>query len=386
MCFLLGGCTENPLTVRSTSTANALALAPTPTPTPTPTPIVFCPNNPSLLEGKKLIEFGGDEPDPAYMLANIQTMEQDPFNGLVFVVNDDVTGAVFMDSIWNDPFPMSHFQQSLADLQATHFSKFTDRFLRINSVVSSDFDWFDDNHWQNVVLPNFVIAATIAQQSGAKGFWLDTESYDTPTWNFDNTLHPDKSVSDYQAEVELRGQQLAQAINAIYPNITIVMTYGIAGILYSQGGGDLSYDPYQLLPSFIDGMLSGSTPTTSFVDGFESSYTFLQGSQFISAYNQVHDVFNFPAAFNLPTSFPQQYLAKTSAGFGIYTDGFMNQISTEYGNDGSLEYQNSINCALQTSDKYVWIYSDKPNWWTKANLPDDYYNFLGSLTLPADFF
>jgi hypothetical protein len=38
-------------------------------------------------DGKKLIEFGWDEPDPAFMRAHAEQMEKSPFDGCVFHLN-----------------------------------------------------------------------------------------------------------------------------------------------------------------------------------------------------------------------------------------------------------------------------------------------------------
>jgi len=43
--------------------------------------------------GKKLIEFGWDEPNPAFMKAHLAEMERTPFDGCVFHVNYSKAGG-----------------------------------------------------------------------------------------------------------------------------------------------------------------------------------------------------------------------------------------------------------------------------------------------------
>src|SRR5262245_5947493 len=80
-----------------------------------------------LRQGKKLIEWGWDEPDTKFMRSNIEQMEKFPFDGLVF----HVTGAGNLTwGVWgNHKFAFNDFQQSIDDLKATKFRRFTDRFL-----------------------------------------------------------------------------------------------------------------------------------------------------------------------------------------------------------------------------------------------------------------
>src|SRR5687768_13266008 len=44
---------------------------------------------PAQTTRKKLIEFGWDEPDPAFMRKHIAEMEKSPFDGTVFHINTD---------------------------------------------------------------------------------------------------------------------------------------------------------------------------------------------------------------------------------------------------------------------------------------------------------
>src|SRR2546429_6820601 len=77
---------------------------------------------------EKLIEFGWDEPDTAFMRKHIAAMEQTPFDGTVFHVPGD-----FLWQAWGKrKFSDAELQPALDDLKNTPFKKFTHNFLRFN--------------------------------------------------------------------------------------------------------------------------------------------------------------------------------------------------------------------------------------------------------------
>src|SRR5436853_5943578 len=88
----------------------------------------------TFAQQKKLIEFGWDEPDTAFMRQHIAQLEKTPFDGTVFTADAyDAKGTKinFMNECWGTrTFKGEEFSQALADLQATPFKKFKYNFLR----------------------------------------------------------------------------------------------------------------------------------------------------------------------------------------------------------------------------------------------------------------
>src|SRR5262249_931382 len=156
------------------------------------------------LKGKKLIEWGWDEPDTKFMRENVEKMEQFPFDGLVFHATSG-KGDNLAWEVWGSKrFTPDDFQQAVADLKATKFSRFTDRFLRVN-VTPAKVDWFDDDAWACVV-NNFGVAAQVAREGRCKGFMFDTEQYEGVTvFDYRKQKDRDKNTfADYQATVPQR--------------------------------------------------------------------------------------------------------------------------------------------------------------------------------------
>src|SRR5256714_7977598 len=114
---------------------------------------------------KKLIEFGWDEPDTAFMRAHVHEMEQMPFDGCVFHVTydkPDGSKGSFMNECWSArSFAAAELHAAREDLKATRFEKFTDNFLRFN-VCPGDLEWFDDKGFSAVV-SNARLAAQMAR-------------------------------------------------------------------------------------------------------------------------------------------------------------------------------------------------------------------------------
>ena len=40
------------------------------------------------------------------------------------------------------------------------------------------------------------------------------------------------------------------------------------------------------------------------------------------------------------------------------------------------EFESTVRSALEVSDGYVWIYSERPKWWTNEKLPKEYVEAL----------
>jgi len=71
------------------------------------------------LKGKKLIEWGWDEPDTKFMRDNIEKMEQLPFGGLVFHATSGKGDNLAWEVWGSKKLTPDDFKQAAADLQAT---------------------------------------------------------------------------------------------------------------------------------------------------------------------------------------------------------------------------------------------------------------------------
>lgn len=325
-------------------------------------------------KGKKVIEWGWDEPDTKFMRQNVEKMEQYPFDGLVFHATSG-RGENLAWEVWGGKkFARDDFKQAVEDLKATKFNRFTDRFLRVN-ITPAKTDWFDDDAWASVA-SNFGVAAHVAKEGRCKGFMFDTEQYEGVTV-FDYRRQRDKdkkTFAEYQAKVRQRGREWIKAVNKEYPDITILLTFGY-DISYWRADkpNDRSAAAYGLLADFLDGLLDGCGKETVIVDAYEFAYPFKERKQFEEAYESITK-----KALEW-TGVADKYKSQVKAGFGLWMDhkkkGWdVADFSKNYFRPA--EFEAAVRSALEVTDGYVWVYSERAKWWTNEMLPKEYVSAL----------
>jgi hypothetical protein len=303
-------------------------------------------------------------------------MDKLPFDGLVFKIISN-SKINFSYAIWGSKkFDASEFSTSLDDLSLAKFSNLTDRFLYVSVVPGNEgdtLDWFDEKRW-SVILNNIKIAASLSQKSGSKGLLFDTEQYTSLPFDYSYlSSRYGKSYHDYEEMVFKRGVEFVSGINSEFSNPTIIFTYTF---MLSKGlNSDRANNRYGLLANFIDGMLKGSNNSTQFVDGWEGSYGYKERQQFFKARNFILDI--QPSWSNEPT----RYKELMKLGFGVWLDfdwktrGWNSQdIAQNYFKPN--EFLQSVNYASEFTDHYVWIWSEKANWWKKGMVGKEYIDAL----------
>jgi hypothetical protein len=321
---------------------------------------------------RKLIEWGWDEPTPAYMRANAKRMDGYGFDGVIFHADPVHEGKVanFAWECWSAKrFAYTDFAQNLADLKAAKatFKRMTDNFLRFN-VCPGDVDWFDNEAFA-AVLSNAELAGRVAREGGCTGLMFDIEMYGKPLFTYDKLARKDtKSFADYETQVRRRGRELMRAFNRHYPDVTVLLTYGygITGL-----GGDRSKAPYGLLKNLLDGMFEAAKRDTLLVDAYEGAYSFRTHKEFVSARKTVLEQM-VPRVGD-----PAAYKQHVRLGFGVWMD---NRYGAKAWNTDDLEknyftpaeFEYSLFCGLSVCDKYVWVYTEHPKWWTNEKLPAEY--------------
>ena len=311
---------------------------------------------------KKLIEFGWDEPDTAFMRRHIAEMEQTPFDGTVFHLNTD-----FLWQCWSKrAFTEAELKGSIEDLKATPVKKFTHNLLRFN-VTPGDVDWFDDF---SPVVGNARLAAKVAREGKAAGLLFDIEQYNAQPFNYAKQRDAKtKSWDEYAAQARKRGAEVMSAFQEGYPDLIVFMTWAYSLPHQQAGGNDpakLAGVDYGLLKPFLDGMFEVAAGKTKIVDGFESSYSYKEAGQFDEAMKLMKSACPTPE--------------RASMGFGLWMD-------YDWRNKGWDEkdfsknhftpeqFEKSLKKALETADEFVWVYTETPRWWGakgQEKLPAEY--------------
>jgi hypothetical protein len=341
----------------------------------------FCPLLVQAAEPKvkKLIEFGWDEPSTSFMREHIADMERAPFDGVVFNVEARKPKGPKRRFTWEawttNRFEEIEMQQTIEDLRATKFQRFTDNFLRFNTTPAK-LDWFDD---YSVVIHNCRIAAWTAKQGGVKGLLFDIEQYEGQLFDYRKQRDKEtKSWDVYAARVRERGREVMTAFQEDYPDATLFLTFGysLPWNESQQGKRSLAECHYGLLAPFLDGMLDAAKGTTILVDGNEGAYRFRDTNRFATSYRAMKQDL-LPIVHADKTAYTKHF----SLGFGLWMDCDWRKVGWDT-NDFSKNFytpeifEQSVRTGLQTADDYVWVYTEQPRWWSAegktVKLPEVY--------------
>lgn len=320
---------------------------------------------------RKLVEMGWDEPDTRFLREHIAQMERSPFDGCVFHVmypGADGRDSNFTWQVWGRrAFTWAQLAPALADLEATPRTRFTELFLRVNATPG-DVDWFDDF---TPVATNLRLAARLAREGGCRGLFFDAEPYGRPLWF--RRERPDRDRRSWEAcarAARERGRAAMTAIQDEFPGVVLFMS-GAYSIPWSQAWrwrAPLDDASYGLLAPFVDGMLDAARGETRLVDGHVATY----GAQDPFRFQQVHRTMRDTVLAIVAN--PERYRRHVENGFGLWMDfewqsrGW-DTVRVDRNYFTPAGFERALEAALAHSDRYVWIYSESPRWWTETGRP-----------------
>jgi hypothetical protein len=318
---------------------------------------------------KKLVEFGWDEPDTAFMRQHIAEMEQTPFDGCVFHVNFiDRNGATgnFTWQAWGErAFNEGDLKTALEDLKATPVRRFTHNFLRFNTTPAK-LDWFDD---YSAVINNARLAALMAREGKCRGILFDIEQHEGQLFDYSKQRDREtKSWELYAAQARRRGREVMKGFQEGFPGLTIFLTFGYSLPWHEsrQGKVSLAECHYGLLARFLDGMLEAAHERVRFIDGHELSYGYKEAPRFDQAYAAMQrDLLPIVAD-------SKRYRHFFSFGFGLWMDNQWRTVgwdTVDFSRNYFSPSSKQVRHALQVADEYVWIYTETPRWWSKEGTP-----------------
>ncbi len=311
---------------------------------------------------KALIQYGWGSREPEYLRRHWREMETYPFDGVGIIVPIDRDawrrGETSTENqlSWRvmapRTFRVEAFQPAIDDLRAVPWTRFRHNFLPValsNYDAARGLNWFDDDRWR-VVVNNFAVVAKIAADGRLRGLILDPEHYGYSLFSYRSQRRAmNKPFRDYAQMARTRGREIATAVRAHLPNATILALYGYTLPLSEMRRGVSLEDAwYGLIPAFYDGVLEALPDGATFVDGFEFSYGFKERAQFVHGYHQVRE-----EAASL-SAVPALYRQKVRVGFGLMLDYEDNPAYFSVS-----ELRNAVAHALEISDGYVWLYSQR---------------------------
>ncbi|HEX8279958.1 MAG TPA: hypothetical protein VF551_01165, partial [Chthoniobacterales bacterium] len=343
----------------------------------------------SALPERKIIYYGWNTRDSVYVRDHWTEMEQMPFDGIAIGValdrslpttGDRSTGNLLGWHVFGaKAYELERFGSTVADLRTPEWQRFTDNFLPL-AIATRDQDqalsWFDDARWSTIE-NNWRVLLTIARDGGCRGLLLDPEHYDYECELFNYRHHQaqrvGRSFQEYESRARARGRQLAAAVREIYPEITIGFLYGYSlGPKKTDSAEQRANARYALLPAFLDGLLEASAPGAKFVDFWEHGHGYQKRHQFTRARAEVRKIGKTASAL------PEVYARAVSSGMSLRID-YSHDAAPWQASDPEQNYfspaafTTALRAALETTDRYVWIYSEeKPQFFPPADLPQAY--------------
>ena len=320
--------------------------------------------------GKKLIEYGWDVPFADYVAGHIDEMQKRPFDGLIFKLRGG--GRVLTPKAWSE----DRFAKDYAALQRIDWGRFTDNFIIM--WAASDQDWFDDAQWK-MILGNVRLVARAARIGHCVGLCFDQEPYGKNPWSYQQAAHRGKkSFAEYRIRVRQRGAQFMRAVESEFPGATILTFFQLSyfdSVLKDMDPQErmerISTQHYALLPAFLNGMLDAASPRVRIIDGNERAYYYTSREDYFAAYHTMRQ----RAKFLIDPKLWETYNRQVQAGYALYIDQYFGLRKRKVlghflrPEERPLWFEHNVYWALYTTDKYVWCYSEKMNWWLDRSIP-----------------
>lgn len=321
---------------------------------------------------KKLIEYGWDVPVPAFVAQNISAMEKRPFDGVIMRPAGKGGGNIFAGGKWNP----ADYAADMDAMKGIKWGSFRDNWLMMYSA--SEMDWFSDADW-DAVLSNVTLMAKLAKE-GRCSLAFDAEPYGKNPWSWVEQKHAkEKTYAEYAAKANQRGKQFIEAIGKVLPRNVLLTFFSYSMFSAEMGITDpvkreaaFGGEGYSLYAPFLNGMLEGMGPKMTMTDGNEPSYYYDNSEKFLSVYHTMRQ-----GALNLiPEALVGKFQTQTQASQALYMDFIFARVPWK--NIAALYltpeqqakwFEHNTYWALKTADEFVWLYSEKMNWWTNTDVP-----------------
>jgi hypothetical protein len=319
---------------------------------------------------KKLIEYGWDVPLPTYIEQHIATMQKRPFDGLIFRLSGVSNVFAARD------YDAGTYAAEAAAGSRIQWGPFTDNFICM--YAASEMDWYSNADWE-WVLRNASLCAQAARRSQCRGVCFDYEPYGNNPWDYHaQKWAAQRPFSEYQQVVRTRGAQFMQALQDAQPGLVVHTFFQLCWLAGNGQDPDpavrqkrLEGDGYGLLPSFINGMLDVIAPDVTLTDGNEGSYYYTSALAFYQAFHNIHQT----ALGLVAPENHDKYRAQMQCAQALYVDyvfkywPYATPAQDMTPEERAQWWEHNVYYAMTTSDRYVWLYSEKMNWWEDTNLP-----------------
>lgn len=312
---------------------------------------------------KKLIQFGWDYPTISFLKTHLPAMQKQPFDGITYSFDFRI-----YDLFDTTLYPDKVFQ--LNDLASLDWGDFSDNFLRVRAQSLNGANWTNDQAWDNII-HNIQQISQALKVSGSKGIFFDPEYYyqhlpDKNPWIYNNKIYPGMTYNEVGQYVRKRGKQFIEALQYYKSDPVILSFYLLSLVTLQARQKPLERTGMALYPFFVEGMMERKNSGTDLIDGNELGFSYRSERQFVFSGEELRQWgSNFmpdslKAIYNETTISQPVFYDRIYATFPQYDEKF------DLKQKANWLYSN-LYYALKTSDKYVWFYNNKIDWWRKRN-------------------
>jgi hypothetical protein len=355
-------------------------------------------------ESKKIIEFSHNSPTTSQYAQNIAFYDNIPFDGISVKLSPEVgAGNIFMVNNWAQVSEEAKEKELVKILSIKK-----NRTLKHNFLVmygASQMDWFSPQDWE-LAKENIRFGANLAKQGGFAGILWDPEPYKPGKnpWNYLEQQQADKhTYEEYYEIVRERGSEFVAIIQEEFPGAVIFSLRELSD--FQQGSPfsqfllpvsshekaleKLNYSYWGLHLPFTLGNIQALKPGTKFIDGNEEAYYYTSALE----YFKFRDVIYNEALALIPPELRTKFKGQYSIGHAVSSDyiqghwiGLLNGFSKAQTGQGKIIspeerakwFEHNMYHALLTSDEYMWVYTEKSNWWTGEGLPMSFFDAVES--------
>jgi len=299
-----------------------------------------------------LIKHGWDVPSPKFVHNHVKAMEAMPFDGLVI-------GLPGLSHRVQRKSPISHsrFESVLAPVAATRFTSLNHNFALV--YATSPGSYFAE---YSVPVRNFARLARAARAAGFVGIAYDNEEYFGSVSDYPEVC-PGRTLAQCRTQARLRGRQIMDAMRTAWPSIRVLTLIGpwISEALTARYlSPTMPYNDIsgsnELMGSFFVGMAQSTVGTRAkVIDGGEI-YTARTRAQF-SAVRWWQERGMPSTSGIIPKQLKPHWADSVSAGFGVY-DRPINGADMDV-----AIWRRTLANALRATDRYVWAYTERFDWW-----------------------
>jgi len=351
---------------------------------------------------KKLVEFSWASPTTIEYCQKMDLYDTGVFDGISIKLTKEAGGGnIFMVDNWKEVTSAVREKELELILEISENTQLRNNFLVIYGA--SQMDWFSEEDWA-MAEAHIRWVANLARMGNFKGILWDPEPYKpgkNPWKMSDQPEMGSRSYYDFYRQVRKRGAQFIKAIQDEFPGLTILSLREFSdyqtsspfsqAILPSKNKTrseeSLKDAWWALHLPFTLGILDGIQEGVVFIDGNEEAYYY---SSQIEYYKIRNEIFNDSRAL-IPAGLHQKFKACYYLGHAVSTDyiagnwaGLLNGFPYRLSGQGaaltpkerSLWFEHNLYYALQTSDQYVWLYSEDMNWWTGEGIPEGFMEAL----------